>query len=286
MAFRSPLRIFQSRSSLTALLFGSSATMSSYSPTTTKYTPRHGDKPYTEVYNQRDFSRQDERPDREFYSRPILAAHIDENAIESLAKYYDGVLPKSGKILDFCSSWISHYPSRISEAAEKGEVEVYGMGLNADELARNPIFGPKDNGRRFVQDLNDAAPMEVPLPFPSDVKLDASTCTVSIDYLSRPLAVLTAIRHQTKEGGTIHLAISNRAFWHKVIRRWREVDEEERVLMVCDFLHFSAWKDIEIVTVVPPGQGYDPLWVVRGRKRTAEEDSRFESATSQGHKKL
>lgn len=284
MAFRSPLRVFQSRSSLTALLFGSSATMSSYTPTTTKYSPRHGDKPYTDVYHQRDFSRQDERPDREFYARPILATHIDDNAIESLSKYYGDVLPKTGKILDFCSSWISHYPSRVSEAAEKGEVEVYGMGLNADELARNPMFGSRDNGRRIVQDLNDTTPVEVPLPFATDMQLDASTCTVSIDYLSRPLAVLTAIRNQTKEGGTIHLAISNRAFWHKVIRRWREVDEKERVLMVCDFLHFSAWKDVEIVTVVPPGHGSDPIWVVRGTKRTSEEDVKFGLAGSQGHR--
>lgn len=283
MAFRSPLRALQSRS-LTALFFGSTATMSSYSPSTMNYTPRHGDKPYTEVYTQRHFSRQDERPDTEFYSRPILATHIDDNAIDSLSKYYDDVLPKTGKILDFCSSWISHYPSRISEAAEKGEVEVYGMGLNADELSRNTIFGPKDKGRRTVQDLNDPNPVEIPLPFPTDTKLDASTCTVSIDYLSRPLAVLTAIRNQTKEGGTIHLAISNRAFWHKVIRRWREVSEEERVMMVCDFLYFSAWKDVEIVTVVPPGQGNDPLWVVRGTKRTVEDDVKFGPASSQGHR--
>ncbi|QDS69613.1 hypothetical protein FKW77_008791 [Venturia effusa] len=259
--------------------------MSSYSPSVTKYTPRHKEKTFAEAYHPRDFSRQDERPDTEFYSRPILVTHIDDHAIESLSKYYDDVLPRTGTILDFCSSWVSHYPARIAEAVEKGDVVVYGMGLNADELARNPLFGEKEMmGRRIVQDLNDTAPVEVPLPFPPDVELDASTCTVSIDYLSRPLAVLTAIRKRTVEGGRIHLAISNRAFWHKVIGRWREVGEEERVLMVCDFLWFSAWKDVEVVTVVPQGGGSDPLWVVRGTKRTEEGDGRFEAAGSQGCK--
>lgn len=280
MSFRSPLHVLQPRRSLTALFLGTAA-MSSYSISSTQteysvrnYTVRHKEWPYT----KRDFQRDDSFPDSQFYSTPKFVTHIDDNAIEALAKYYDGVLPKTGKILDFCSSWVSHYPARISAAVEKGDLEVWGMGLNGAELARNTIFGPvpaegKDNGRRIVKDLN--VPVNGPddaisSVFPQkDMQFDAMTCTVSIDYLSDPLSVLGQLRSQMNQvkGGTIHLAISNRAFWHKVIRRWKEVNEKERLLMVCDYLHFAGWEDIEVVTVVPGGQGGDPLWVVRGRTR-------------------
>jgi hypothetical protein len=75
--------------------------------------------------------------------------------------------------------------------------------------------------------------------------------------------------------------------------RWLRVDEEERLQMVGDYLHFAGWKGIEIVELsdgkvdqqeqqdVEGGgarslQGLfgmmgmmgrrDPLWVVRGRR--------------------
>lgn len=154
-------------------------------------------------------------------------------------------------------------------------MEVWGMGLNAAELSKNAIFGLEGRGeRRVIRDLNERPDLGEALPM--EVLFDASTCVVSIDYLSKPLEVLSSLREKTVEGGTVHLAISNRAFWHKVIRRWREVDEEERLMMVADYLHFTGWKDVEIVTVCEGGgkRGImgmigmtgDPLWVVRGRK--------------------
>jgi hypothetical protein len=282
--FTRPLRILHSHPSIiTTLLLGTTATatattMSSYTTSSTpktyaikKYEQRHSSWPYTRF----DFQRQDESPDTHFYASPKYVTHIDDNAIESLSRYYDDVLPKKkGRILDFCSSWVSHYPERVEKG---GDIEVWGMGLNSAELAKNPIFGPAGKGeRRIVQDLNEE-PL-ISLALPADVELDASTCVVSIDYLSKPLEVLSSLREKTVEGGTVHLAISNRAFWHKVIRRWREVDEEERLMMVADYLHFAGWKDVEIVTVCPGGgkggilgmigMTGDPLWVVRGRKTT------------------
>lgn len=66
--------------------------------------------------------------------------------------------------------------------------------------------------------------------------------------------------------------------------RWLRVDENERLQMVGDYLHFAGWKGIEIVEVSDgkatqgKGQeasgglfgwmgmgGRDPLWVVRAR---------------------
>jgi hypothetical protein len=44
------------------------------------------------------------------------------------------------------------------------------------------------------------------------------------------------------------------------------VGEEERLDMVGDYLWWSGWREVEIVTVVEKGGWRDPLWVVRGRK--------------------
>lgn len=37
-------------------------------------------------------------------------------------------------MLDFCSSWISHYPERIEAAAKQGEMTIVGMGMNETEF--------------------------------------------------------------------------------------------------------------------------------------------------------
>jgi len=254
----------------------------------TQYTPRHSSWPY----NPSDFTKQDSSPDTSFYSAPRFVTHIDDAAISSLRQYYDTALPKKGRILDYCSSWISHYPTSIEEAAASGELKVTGLGMNKAELDANKVL---NNGRILV-DLNanpdiSAALQDAKLIGVEDgEKLDASTNVVSTDYLTRPLEVLKSLREATKTGGTVHLTVSNRCFPTKAISRWLRIDEEERLLMIGDFLHFAGWEGIEIVELsngktneavqqsAPQGglQGLmswmgmnhrDPLWVVRAVKR-------------------
>ena len=260
---------------------------------TTPYTPRHTTWPY----NPSDFTRQDSKPDTNFYSSPRFVTHIDDAAIASLQSYYATVLPTKGRILDFCSSWISHYPPSIERAAaQTNDLKITGMGMNKAELDANKIL---NNGRLLI-DLN-ANPESIVLALRSasaigsseEELLDSSTCVVSIDYLTSPLPVLRSILSATKPGGTIRLTISNRCFPTKAMSRWLRVDEEERLQMVGDYLHFAGWKGIEIVELsdgkvdqqeqqdVEGGgarslQGLfgmmgmmgrrDPLWVVRGRR--------------------
>lgn len=245
------------------------------------YTPRHASWPYTPD----NFTRSNESLDTQFYSTPRFVAHIDSRAISRLTEYYDTCLPKKGTILDFCSSWISHYPPSIKEAQGRGEVLVIGAGLNTKELERNELL--KDERQRIVQDLNvepdlrNAARAAAAKDGPTENEvLDAATCVVSIDYLAKPLEVLRSVRECMKPQATIHVAISNRAFWDKVIRRWLEVDEEERLLMVADYLHFAGFEQIEIIDIAGEveeiehaeglmaflgSMGGDPLWVVRGK---------------------
>lgn len=201
--------------------------------------------------------------------------------------------------MDFCSSWISHYPGEIEEmvAKEGGKVQITGLGMNLQELEANPIL----NNGRICWDLNVEPDLKVALTSStSDTnntisKFDISTSALSIDYLTSPISVLSSLLDLTNEGGSVHLVISNRCFPTKAIARWLRVDEEERVQMVGDFLHFAGWKGIEIVEVCDgevreekregeegggggEGEGLkrlmrlmgrrrrDPLWVVRGWK--------------------
>ena len=258
------------------------------------YKPTHPTFPYTPL----DFRRQDESDDTDFYSQPRFVTHIDDNAITLLQQYYATTLPRKGRILDLCSSWISHFPPELEELAIAGKeskkkqgpgkeyaegegegLAVIGLGMNKKELDANPILSSS-----LLQNLN----INPTLP-PSLAPLDATTCVVSIDYLTRPLSVLTSLHHLAKPGGTIHLVISNRCFPTKAVGRWLRVSEEERLSMVGDYLWFSGWREVEIVEVSDGrgskgglmgllGGGWDPLWVVRGVKvgETKGEEGRDE----------
>ena len=209
------------------------------------YNPRHSSWPYVEA----DFSRQDPSSDSSFYSVPRFVTHIDDAAIASLREYYDTALPRKGKILDFCSSWVSHYPESIESAAKNGDLSIVGLGMNKAELDANKVL----NGGKIVSDLNTnpdiaRALQQANIVGQDDIAiLDASTNVVSTDYLTQPVEVLKTLLEVTKSGGTVHLVVSNRCFPTKAIRRWLRVDEEERLLMVGDFLHFAGWQNIEIV---------------------------------------
>lgn len=184
----------------------------------------------------------------------------------------------------------------VKEEGEKGKgLKITGLGMNLQELEANPIL----NNGRICWDLNLEPDLKVALTSSTNTnttnktisKFDISTSALSIDYLTSPISVLSSLLDLTNEGGSVHLVISNRCFPTKAIARWLRVDEEERVQMVGDFLHFAGWKGIEIVEVCDgevreekreeeegEGEGLkrlmrlmgrrrrDPLWVVRGWK--------------------
>lgn len=229
----------------------------------------------------------DSSSDAGFYSAPRFVTHIDDRAIASLQEYYDTALPRQGRILDFCSSWVSHYPKDVEAASSSGQLKVSGMGMNKAELDANDVF---NNGRLLV-DLNDNPDVATALKKSGAVgpaqeeKLDAATCVVSIDYLTKPVEVLKSLRDVVKQGGSVHLTVSNRCFPTKAVSRWLKISEDERLSMVGDYLHFAGWQKIEIVELSngrveqqpeQSSQGSlqslmsmigmnsrDPLWIVR-----------------------
>ena len=60
-------------------------------------------------FQPRDFARQDETIDTNFYNQPRLVYHIDDGAVNALTKYYKETIKPNSKILDICSSWYILY---------------------------------------------------------------------------------------------------------------------------------------------------------------------------------
>jgi SAM-dependent methyltransferase len=191
----------------------------------TPYKPKYDNWPYQET----DFTRYDEDDDGVFYRQARLVTHIDDPSIARLTDYYGTVLPTQGKIMDMCTSWKSFYPTSIKSAVQSKELEVFGVGLNAEEMKLNGVFK-----EWRVLDLNKT-PHDVRTGWEDtgkDMKFDAVTCVVSIDYLNKPLEICRNLLDATNEGGKVHLVISNRCFPHKVVRRWMMLEEKGRLELV------------------------------------------------------
>jgi len=142
------------------------------------------------------FQRMDESDDPLFYAFPRKVVHIDEPAIAAVGQFLAATFAPHGVLLDLMSSWRSHLPPGFVKQ------RLVGLGLNAEEMADNP-----DLDEYVVHDLN-ADPR---LPFAADY-FDGAVVTVSIQYLTQPLAVFAEVRRVLKPGGPFVVLFSNRMF--------------------------------------------------------------------------
>ncbi|MEL6133430.1 MAG: methyltransferase domain-containing protein, partial [Bacteroidota bacterium] len=194
------------------------------------------------------FRRVDESPDADFYQVPRFVTHIDEAAIQAVTSLYREFFPAGGSILDLMSSWISHLPIDVDYK------EVIGLGMNAKELEANPRLN-----KWLVQDLNQ----DTVLPF-EDNYFDGAGICVSIDYLIRPVEVLKELARVLKSGAPLVITFSNRCFPSKAIAIWHHLNEQERVVLVQQFLlQAGGWQDIKMLDRTYPW-GRDPLYAVVG----------------------
>lgn len=198
----------------------------------------------------RSFEKEDDAPDTLFYATPRFVKHIDEAAIAAVTDLYRELLPAGGTILDLMGSWISHLPPEIAYA------EVIGHGMNEDELAANQRYD-----RWFVQDLN----AKTKLPLASDA-VDAVAICVSIQYLQRPVAVLSEVLAILRPGGVVAITFSNRCFPTKAVSIWQALDMGHHPKLVSLYLERAGFAEVEARTLIPQGLDQDPLWAVIGRK--------------------
>jgi hypothetical protein len=198
------------------------------------------------------FARLDESPDPDFYEMPRKVVHIDDNAIAAVKQFFRDTLPPHGVILDLMSSWRSHWPPAMSKQ------QLVGLGMNAEEMSENP-----DLDDFVIHDLN-ANPQ---LPF-EDATFDAVVVTVSIQYMTQPVAVFREVNRILKPSGLFAVIFSNRMFPTKAVAIWRGLDDRQHAeLIAAYFQRAGNFTAIEAQDRTPQGVGYtEPVYVVMARK--------------------
>ena len=154
-----------------------------------------------------------ERPDDDdarFYAKPRIIGHVDARANENLTALYARHLRLGMTVLDLMSSVQSHLPDDL-------DLRVTGLGMNGEEMTGNPALA-----EHLVHDLNRDPEIPAQGPF------DATTLSLSAEYLTDPLAVLQSARSLLAPGGVILIGVSDRWFPTKAVRGWLELHEFER----------------------------------------------------------
>ena len=208
------------------------------------------------LFQPDDFARLDDTPDPLFYVEPRKVVHLDAAACAAVGDFLLDAVPPGSEVLDLLSSWRSHWPSELPKR------RLVGLGLNAEEMADNP-----DLDHFVVQDVN-AVPR---LPF-GDASFDAAVITVSIQYLTRPVAVFRDVHRVLRAGGLFAVLYSNRMFPTKAVAIWRRLNDRQHAdLIAAYFREAGGFVDLEARNCSPPfPPGSDPLYAVMARKALSQ----------------
>lgn len=205
------------------------------------------DERHDQVFPPGFFSRTDDIDDARFYAFDRFVTHIDGGAIAAVGEFYEelGLCgPASGPVLDICSSWISHFPTKPAR--------LVITGMNEGELAVNEMAD-----ERLVHDLN-ADPR---LPF-GDRTFVAVTCCVSVDYLTKPLDIFAEVARVLVPGGVFVCTFSNRCFPTKAIRGWLATNDLGRCRIVETYFDLTSGFDEPQTQLRNSGSAGDPLFAV------------------------
>jgi SAM-dependent methyltransferase/FKBP-type peptidyl-prolyl cis-trans isomerase 2 len=217
----------------------------------------------TDFFSVNPFKRKDETDDSRFYSAPRLVHHLDVTARDLVSDLYHRFVKDGMNVLDLMSSWTSHLPDKAKPAA------VYGLGMNKTELEQNPALTDIR-----IHDLNS----DPELPYESEL-FDVVVCSVSVEYLSQPLAVFSDVARVLKPEGAFVVTFSNRWFPSKAIGIWEEIHEFERMGLVMEyFLRSGVFANIATYSMRglprPKNDKYanellfsDPVYAVWGRRK-------------------
>ena len=198
------------------------------------------------------FQRYDETDDADFYVQPRLVNHIDDRAIRATTALFREYLPANGAILDLMSSWVSHLPNNVSYN------RVAGIGMNEVELRENPQLTDY-----AVQNLNQ----NPQLPY-ADGSFDGGMVTVSVQYLTNPIAVYRDVARVLRPDAPFLTVFSNRMFPTKAVAIWQSLDDRGHQQLVRRYYEETGLFDqIEVLDRSPRGWS-DPLYAVVGRRVT------------------
>jgi SAM-dependent methyltransferase len=195
------------------------------------------------------FRRYDDSADELFYTMPRFVVHIDDGAIHALTALLAKVLPPGGVYLDLMSSWRSHLPADLKPT------RVVGLGMNAAEMAENPQLDAY-----VVHNLNETPTLPL-----TTAEFDAAICTVSVQYMTKPLETFREVNRLLKPGGLFVVSFSNRCFPTKAIAAWvSSGDKEHRELVESYFVTAGNWSTPQTAAHTP--RQSDPLYAVWAHK--------------------
>ena len=182
--------------------------------------------------------------------------HIDEGAIAAVSQAFQRLIPPHSVVLDLMSSWRSHWPP------EHPKQQLVGLGMNEVELRENPALD-----EYLVQDIN----RNPELPFADDT-FDAVVITVSVQYLTRPIETFQQINRILKPGGVLIVTFSNRMFFTKAVRVWRNTRDQSHLELVAAYMDAAGnFEDIRGGLTNPDtSPPDDPLFLVTSRKATGD----------------
>lgn len=196
------------------------------------------------------FRRVDETDDSLFYREARLVTHIDDAAIAAVSRFYGQLIPAGSKVLDLMTSWVSHLPVGLNLAG------VAGLGMNRTELDQNPVLT-----ERVVQDLNQ----QPVLPW-EGATFDAAVVTVSVQYLTDPVAVFAEVGRVLKPEAPFAVSYSNRCFPTKAVAVWQTLNNREHAELIGLYFRLSGRFEQAQAYDISPGPGSDPMFVVVGRR--------------------
>jgi len=212
--------------------------------------------PQDPPFSESDFFRADQQFDGSFYAVPRFVYHIDEGAVSSLTQYYRKNIPKNSRILDICSSWVSHYPLEFPDKMKR----ISGTGMNALELIANDQFNDY-----VAKDLNET-------PVLSEYKdnsFDVVTCVVSIDYLVHPIDVLKEVHRVLSPGGKMIISQSNRCFPSKAISMWLKMNDRQHLELINGYFQYAGGfkpRKAFDITAEGPESYFDPMFIIEAVK--------------------
>ena len=186
---------------------------------------RNYDSQLNPIFRPDAFSRPDDSDDKRFYGTDRFVSHLDSLALDTVRHIIKSlIIEKNPAILDLMAGWDSHLPENLDAS------RITGLGLNENELRKNNRLT-----QYVIHDLNE----NPDLPFP-DASFDAVINTVSVDYMTQPVAVFKEVGRILKPGGLFLVIFSNRMFPQKAVKVWQESDENERIILVNDFFELSG----------------------------------------------
>lgn len=206
---------------------------------------------------ERDTVKMDGFPDELFYLVPRIGVyHVDDAFRAQLTELYRQLIPSGGRVLDLCSQHDSHLPS-------EGDYTLTVHGMNQLELMANTRA--KD---RFTRNFNeDPSLRELP-----SASFDAVVMAVSIQYMQRPVDLLSEAVRVLRPGGVLIVSFSNRMFFTKAIEIWRsQRNMKGLVNLVLNYFRESGFQDVRAANKVQADQtgwtsSADPFAAVVGVK--------------------